>query len=308
MVFVAAWALGALSSCGESNRLASGPGVTPHVSASPTQFIAHRNMADENCYYDLDHDAADLCAQWRAAIAAEKSSASAAEAMNWTIFGSVLSGLGLIALLATLAQTQRSLGEVRRSNLINMRENSRSTRRALAAMKHTQEALSAARDSAEAAVKSVEIQDRSARLQLRAYLLVDKINISFIADDFIAVRVLIKNVGATPARITSARIGIWVAATANPDPLSSGPAPRPHGNFPDWLAQSASGEMFAAIDDPLTAASLNVEGRDIYIYGKIEYTDLFDVQQWITFAYRPETYTVTEDSVMIPCIDGNNAS
>ena len=43
------------------------------------------------CYQAKDHDTADLCAQWRAAIAAEKAAKEAGRSTDWSIFATFLS-------------------------------------------------------------------------------------------------------------------------------------------------------------------------------------------------------------------------
>lgn len=76
---------------------------------SPTDFAAFPSLSLDKCYLAPDHDAADLCAQWRAALAAEKAASAAWWAVCWTIIGAILSGFGLGALLITLGQTERSI-------------------------------------------------------------------------------------------------------------------------------------------------------------------------------------------------------
>jgi hypothetical protein len=60
------------------------------------------------CYEAPHHDSADLCAQWRAAIAAEKAAESARYA-NWlSIIGATLTVVGAGFVYATLVETKRS--------------------------------------------------------------------------------------------------------------------------------------------------------------------------------------------------------
>jgi len=73
---------------------------------------------DDACYKAKDHNAADLCAQWRAAVAAEEAAKAAKRAVTWTIVGTFLSGLALGALLWTLHQTEKALDQARLGNSI----------------------------------------------------------------------------------------------------------------------------------------------------------------------------------------------
>ncbi len=79
----------------------------------PPPFRPHPNLNEDTCYYAKDHDAADLCAQWRAANAAEKAARETQRATTWSIVGTILSGLALGALLWTLRQTERALTHAR---------------------------------------------------------------------------------------------------------------------------------------------------------------------------------------------------
>lgn len=72
----------------------------------------------DSCYNAKSHDSADLCAQWRAAIAAEK-------AVNSAWWGNVIGGVGaalsiisLAFVLVALKQTEKSLAAAREANLI----------------------------------------------------------------------------------------------------------------------------------------------------------------------------------------------
>ncbi len=86
-----------------------GPIARPITETDPP-FHAHPDMLDEACYEDRSHDRADLCAQWRAALAAERAADNAATA-NRLAGCSLLVGLiGFIALLDNLMQMRRSNG------------------------------------------------------------------------------------------------------------------------------------------------------------------------------------------------------
>lgn len=59
----------------------------------PKNFAAYPDYNPDRCYHSKDHDAADLCAQWRAAIAAEK---AAHEARRANLFAIIATMLGTI--------------------------------------------------------------------------------------------------------------------------------------------------------------------------------------------------------------------
>ncbi|HWU94333.1 MAG TPA: hypothetical protein VN029_01975 [Sphingomonas sp.] len=82
---------------------------------STAPFNAHRDVTQEDCYFDPNHDAADLCAQWRAAKAAERSAESAASS-NWIAYVSLIfSAIGMLGVGATIIYTRESLFEARKA-------------------------------------------------------------------------------------------------------------------------------------------------------------------------------------------------
>lgn len=88
----------------------------PTEQASQAAFTPYPDLNAESCYHANDHDRADLCAQWRAALAAEKSTLEAHRATNWAIVGTVLSAIGLGAILWSLGQTERALAASKEAN------------------------------------------------------------------------------------------------------------------------------------------------------------------------------------------------
>ncbi len=82
--------------------------VTGNLTDTEANYSAYPDQNSYKCYYANHHDSADLCAQWRAAVAAQ-------EAAKWThigawfaLLGTVLSGIALACLLWSLRQTERS--------------------------------------------------------------------------------------------------------------------------------------------------------------------------------------------------------
>jgi hypothetical protein len=82
-------------------------------------YAPYGPLSGDPCYRSQNHDTADLCAQWRAAFAAEKAARAAQQAVVWTIVGTVLSFAALAALIWTLRQTERALAEAKRGNEIS---------------------------------------------------------------------------------------------------------------------------------------------------------------------------------------------
>ena len=80
--------------------------AAPQSTPSPEPFVAHRDPLDARCYHETDHDRADLCAQWRAALASEAAASSSSRANTIAIVSSIFSLLGIIGLLVTLWLTR----------------------------------------------------------------------------------------------------------------------------------------------------------------------------------------------------------
>ena len=193
-------------------------GNAPQSVAAETPYVAYPNLYAESCYEAPNHDAADLCAQWRAALAAEKAAKASESAVAWSIIATVLSAMGLLALFTTLGQTERSLKEARRGNLLNMRENARSTRRAVAGAKETAAAIAAANLSANAASAQVRIASDTAVRQLRAYLgpgIVTFTNLH--SGGNLSIDIEISNNGLTPANAIASYTTVFVAPYSEED-------------------------------------------------------------------------------------------
>jgi hypothetical protein len=82
-------------------------------------YTPYGPLSADACYHAKSRDTADLCAQWRGALAAERAAKAARDAVTWTIVSTVLSAIALLGLLFTLRQTERALGEAQRGNLIS---------------------------------------------------------------------------------------------------------------------------------------------------------------------------------------------
>jgi len=90
---------------------------------SPSPEPPYRPYADryaDTCYKAQNHDTADLCAQWRAALAAEKAADEARLATIAAVIGTFLSLATVVGLIITIWQTNGALGEARRGNRLNL--------------------------------------------------------------------------------------------------------------------------------------------------------------------------------------------
>jgi hypothetical protein len=79
---------------------------SPKIAAAPPdQFAAYPGYDPDPCYHAKNKDAADLCAQWRSAIAAEKATLEARRATTWSIITTLLNAISLAAVTAALLLT-----------------------------------------------------------------------------------------------------------------------------------------------------------------------------------------------------------
>lgn len=85
------------------------PSTNSAEQAAVKPYTPYPGYNPDPCYQAKDHDTADLCAQWRAAMAAEKAANEARRATNWSIVATFLSALGLGAIVWSLTQTERAL-------------------------------------------------------------------------------------------------------------------------------------------------------------------------------------------------------
>lgn len=159
---------------GHANPAAKAASI-PVGTATPSEeppFRSHPNPLDAGCYANPSHDRADLCAQWRAAFAAEAAARNSAWA-NWIAGVSTLVGIvGILGLLRTL-------------NL-------------------TAAANTLSRRAAEAAEQTARDSRTIGEAQARCYLSIDSV-LAFIGTDDGKPRlhVAIRNSGASPALETT---------------------------------------------------------------------------------------------------------
>jgi len=151
--------------------------ASPQPAPSPEPpFVAHRDPLDARCYRETDHDRADLCAQWRAALAAESAAWNSHQANIIAMVSTAVGLFGIIGLLITLRLTR------------------------------TANALS--RRAAEAAEKTMLDSRQIGEAQSRCYLSIEAVR-AYIseADGRPRLLVSIRNSGASPALETT-----WMAS------------------------------------------------------------------------------------------------
>ena len=88
----------------------SKPTAQPTQQAAAGSYAPYSGYNPDSCYQAKDHDAADLCAQWRASIAAEKAAHEARRATDWAIVATFLSALSIAAVAWALKLTVDSNG------------------------------------------------------------------------------------------------------------------------------------------------------------------------------------------------------
>ncbi len=179
----------------------------PIEAAAPSEAPEppHRPYPDrysDACYNADNYNNADLCAQWRAAIAAEKAADEARLATIAAIIGTVLSLITVIGLIVTISQTSGALGEARRGNRLNLMNERRARRESKDAAKDTQRAIDIAERNADAALRQVEIAQNAANAQLMPYVYIERITPVQTSGFDLSdphVMVSLKNFGKTPA-------------------------------------------------------------------------------------------------------------
>lgn len=170
------------------------PPETPKLPYRP-----YGNRYSDACYNAKDHDSADLCAQWRAAIATEKAAREARIATIASVIATILSAIGVGGLIYTLWQTHGALDEARRGNRLNLQFEKRARRQAREAACETKRALDIAERNADAAAAQVKVAHDVAERQLRPYLYVEKVEPVALDPMSNIISIPIRNFGKTPA-------------------------------------------------------------------------------------------------------------
>jgi hypothetical protein len=132
------------------------------------RFAAFRDYKSKDCYHAATYEAASLCSAWRSTIAAEQATKAAERVNDVALWALIFSAAGVVGLIGTLAQANRSLDESRRS--------------------------------ADAAEKAIAQTREVGEAQVRCYLTVSAASIAFyLPDTKPRLSITIKNVGQSPA-------------------------------------------------------------------------------------------------------------
>ncbi len=147
-------------------------------------------------------------------------------------------------------------------------------------LKLTRDANKAAIRAAEAADRAVEITDRTAKHQLRAYVNVAESGVSWKNNRVVSININIKNCGQTPAK----ELHHWqVIDIGDPQPLNI-PAPGTNPQMADlgpgidmnWPVKTDS------LDDDVWVGVRNRE-IPLFVVGEVRYTDIFDNPQFTRY-------------------------
>jgi hypothetical protein len=160
------------------------------------------------------------------------------------------------------------------------------------------QAAQAAQDSAEATKKAVELSDRTAERQLRAYVVATKASLDRLGIGQIPkVVVELKNAGQTPAYKFRSRINIF----GGPNPLPQSP-PLVDGDAVSILGPGESHFLGASMTATIGAAEMAeiIAGRrTIYVQGLLKYEDAFGKERFTKFSlqYVHDGQAVAADAV-----------
>lgn len=294
------WSLGAMAGRDAESAETSRQTVTRAASHSVTACDNLRASQRVACLYDAlestvqrEHERSDLVAQNRAA------------------WGAIIAGTtGFLTLIVTavgLIYIAGTLSETRASNRRGMKELARARLESRRASAAAAASLAASEASAVAAHRQAEIADGMARRQLRPYLTITDVSVTSVGSDNIWVALSIKNQGVTPAHIRSFSAIVWLGPMGSIDPWADGPPPpiitSSHKQI--YSIEPVKQSVWAKPCDPSTVSKT---GNDLYVYGRIEYTDSFGDDHWLNFAFIPPGYQIESELKLRPALHGNISS
>ena len=243
--------------------------------ATPQQ--ASKSVEDQQpCRNPQGHDASDLCAQWRAADAAQR-------AARWAWWQLIFSLAGIGGLIVTLWFNFEAWDQARKSE------------------GDTERALTAAEDNARAALKLAESADTNAKKELRAYLDFNGVTLKrwpqyVVPPDQIGMRhrTKIKNYGRTPAENVhiTAIFSLEGEAAKEPGPLfKADPVEKPIAIVSP--GSSVHEQTFFGLTESLIAA-LNQGLLKIKVSVLLTYTDVFGERHLLRseYEYLPNSETM----------------
>jgi hypothetical protein len=223
----------------------------------------------------------------------ERKGEANAESTKWTDPLSIFTGLlvGVTAVLAVFTYLLwNSATKASDRQAMEMKDS----------LRIAQESTDAAKQSANASMNMVATMERNARTELRAFVGIERIFI--IEKSPLAAKVYIRNSGKTIAREVKITIGGMLYTVAMPD-FDSGDKQgkiiiMPNeicGFTPDLTCKSGD----------YTAFRLDGFGI-IYVWGRIDYLDVFNDSHWTTFRMR-HGERVPDGWLTKYCDDGNDA-
>ncbi|SFR86509.1 hypothetical protein [Sphingomonas jatrophae] len=195
----------------------------------------------------------DLCAQWKAADAADRSA-------YWTMVQAVLSLLGIGGLIYNLLLTRAAVKSAEEAGTYSIA------------------AVEAGNRSAEAAVRSVELAELNSKRELRPYLSASDPIVSAHGPDFTAVALTITNDGKTPAFIRSVKRAVFphrfpvLLADVDLSVL------KPFFNFQTLLVPGGKLRISTSITgepDSLDEALADTMNTSLFTFCEVEFADVF---------------------------------
>lgn len=246
----------------------------PGTDAGVGRSISPPNPEDkaETEQPDTQREANDIA---RRDLTAQQAMASATEHMKWSAWVQV--GIGAIALFLLFL----------------------TVRYTKTAADHTKDMLNTAKEG-------VVDARLNAERQLRAYVYVDGISVSW-AGRVPEATVVIKNLGQTPAYRTT---NVFFIGDGEDNDFTNFEYERPlsRDDLPPGGIRNAS-VKFESFDTNLTVAATSGL-HSIYIWGRIEYTDAFNQPQWTEYRHRMGRKSKPEIPVfdMEPCPEGNKST
>jgi len=246
--------------------------VEPSSSSTP-DYTPYPDKYAEACYGSKNHDSADLCAQWRAAIAAEK----AAETTRW---GNIIAGIGaalsffsIVLVICALRQTEKSLQ-------IAQKDRATATRRAIAADIENQMVLKATREHADAAILSQQSQP-----------FIANISVDLVPDNgrtIVKQAIMFGNAGSSAFKLIkiAAKFRLESGLAPNPSPLKW---------FDDefeWIVPPNTNVNYRPKNEHLEHAHEDVirtvlsPNHGLWIYGAIQFSDRITGTRIQRFCYQ----------------------
>jgi hypothetical protein len=302
----------------EQKKNATAPAQPKPSVTAQTPYAPYANLNADACYKARDHDAADLCAQWRAALAAEKAAHESRRATTWSIVATVLSAFAVAGLAITIWQSRGALGVARKSNLITQRASARATRQSIAAGEQTDVALKIAERNADAVARQVSASERNAERQLRAYVQPTDVIVKNIRSGaFLEVEVALNNNGQTPAYRIESKVEIFTIRFDREDVSFK----KHRIKFSDDNIQSKVISL-----SPKTKTEIVIVGKDrlniatstdvlngkntIVVAGYIKYFDIFGITRRTTFMNFVPPDRIKDGVCSLPATAsrGNNAT